>query len=268
MDNREMVRALVLTLAIAAVASGLAQSPALDPQLETFLVDLQRAVASGDRQAVAAMIRYPLTVSIAGAGLRVPINDAPDFLARYDDILTESLRDEIARASALPQPGRTQVAVSVAGLSVGSNLVVIERVNGRLQIVSIAVPQPEVGAPETSASGSSSAAIPREPRRVNIRVGPKPTQVAGSLAIDAIDAYLVFVPKGQTLGVRLERVPAGTAVIRVAHSRTGAPLNPKMVEGRFVSGTVTDGAEYRIEVRRLSVGDTAPVPYMLSLTLR
>jgi hypothetical protein len=76
------------------------------------------------------------------------------------------------------------------------------------------------------------------------------------------------VPKGQTLGVRLERVPAGTAVIRVVHARTAAPLNPKMVEGRFVSATAADGAEYRIEVRRLSVDDKASVPYVLSLMLR
>ena len=262
-----MSRFLTVAL-VAAVASVHAQLPAADAQLEAFLAELQRAVAAGDRQAVATMIRYPVMVSIAGAGLRVPINDAADFLTRYDDILTSSLRDEIARASLLPEAGRTQVGVTSAGLSIGSNLVVIGRVDGRLQIVSIAVPQAETGGAERTAPGSSPAAIPREPRRVSIRVGPKPTQVAGSLAVDAIDSYLVFVPKGQTLGVRLERVPAGTAVIRVAHARTGAPLNPKMVEGRFVSGMVTEGAEYRIEVRRLAVDETAPVPYMLALTLR
>ena len=263
------MRALALTIAlVTTVASGQAQTPAPDAQLEAFLTELQRAVASGDRQAVAAMIRYPLTVSIAGVGLRVPINDAADFLARYDDILTEPLRDEIARASVLPQSARPQVGATPAALSIGSNLILIERVDGRPQIVSIAVPQVEGGGADRTASASSSAPIPRAPRRVSIRVGPRPTQVAGSLAIDAIDSYLVFVPKGQTLGVRLERVPPGTAAIRVAHGRTGAPLNPKMAEGRFVSGMAADGAEYRIEVRRLSCEDAAPVPYMLSLTLR
>jgi hypothetical protein len=110
--------------------------------------------------------------------------------------------------------------------------------------------------------------MPAEPRRLGIRVGPKPTQVAGSLAIDVIDSYLVFVPKGQTLGVQLQRVAAGAAVIRVVHGGTGAPLNPMMVEGRSVSGTATDGADYRIEVRRLSDQDAAPLPYLLSFTLR
>ena len=258
------MRAFALTIALAAaVASGLAQSPAADTALEAFLAGLQQAVASGDREAVAAMMRYPLTVSIAGAGLRVPVNGPADFVARYDDIVTESLRDEIARASILPQPGRTQVDVTPAGLSIGSNLVVVERAAGRLQVVSIAVPQFE-----SAGAAATTPAMHQEPRRVSIRVGPKPTQVAGSLAVDIIDSYLVFVPKGQTLAVQLQRVPAGAAVIRVAREGTGAPLNPKTIEGRSVSGMATDGGNYRIEVRRLSDQDAALLPYVLSLTLR
>jgi hypothetical protein len=190
----------------------------------------------------------------------VPVNTAADFLARYDEILSQFLRGEIAGASVLPQSGRTQVDVTPAGLTIGSNLVIVERVAGRLQIVSIAVVAP----PESAGAANS----PREPRRVTIRVGPKPTQVAGSLAVDIIDSYLVFVPKGQTLAVQLQRVPAGAAVIRVAREGTGAPLNPKTIEGRSVSGMVTDGGNYRIEVRRLSDQDAALLPYVLSLTLR
>lgn len=251
----------------AALLLGHAQSPLANPELEAFLTELQQAVGATDREAVAAMIRYPLTVSIAG--LRVPINDTADFLARYDDLFTDAMRGEIARASALPATGRTPVDVTPAGLSIKSGLMIIERVGGHLRIVSMAVPRVEDAVPGTTASAAStSAAIPQAPRRVSIRVGPKPTQVAGSLAIDAVDSYLVFVPKGHTLGVRIERAPAGTAIIRVTHARTGAPLNPKMVEGRVVSGAAADGADYRIEVRRLADSDTSPLPYMLALTVR
>jgi len=130
--------------------------------------------------------------------------------------------------------------VTPAGLSIGSNLVVVERAGGRLQIVSIAVPQFD----SAGAAGTTPAPV------------------------DIIDSYLVFVPKGQTLAVQLQRVPAGAAAIRVARDGTGAPLNQKMIEGRSISGMATDGGNYRIEVRRLSDQDAASLPYVLSLTLR
>jgi hypothetical protein len=67
------MRAFTLTIALAAaVASGRAQSPAADTALEAFLAELQRAVASDDRQAVAGMIRYPLMVSIPAPAFVCP----------------------------------------------------------------------------------------------------------------------------------------------------------------------------------------------------
>jgi hypothetical protein len=86
--------------------------------------------------------------------------------------------------------------------------------------------------------------------------------------VDKTDSFIVFVAKGQTLGVRLERAPAGTAVVRVVHGRTGAHLSPTTAEGRVLSGRVTEGADYRIEVRRLADENSVPLPYVLSLTLR
>ena len=218
-------------------------------QPDTFVAQLQRASQSNDRNAIAAMIRYPLMISIGG-GVRIPIADAATFLERYDDIFTPELRDAIAR---------------------GSDAIVIQPVNGELRITSIAIPEPAIaGVPATVPADEKSSGVVRKPetRRIAIRIGPRPTQVAGTLAGDSIDTFVVYLPKGKLASVRLERVPAGSAAIRVVHARTSAPLAGRVsADARFVSGRPTEGGDYRIEVRHLSKDD-GPLPYMLSLTLR
>jgi hypothetical protein len=266
----------VLALAVVVFASagaGLAQPadspPASTADIEVFLAQLQRASKADDRDVIASMIRYPITISIAG--LRVPFTDAAGILARYDDIFNSALRDSISRASVRPQTDRKEVTVIPDAYLVGGSELVITQVNGQLRITSISVPQSAGEADTTAPSVGSSAGAARthEPRRIAIRVGPRATQVAGLLARDAIDSFILYLPKGQLAGVRLERVPAGAAVIRVVHARTGAILGARAsADGRFVSGRPAEGADYRIEVRRIDNADEAPLPYMLSLTLR
>lgn len=271
---RALAQVLAITIAmVAPCTGGSAQSQgseAVAPQLETFLSDLQRASQSDDREAIAAMIRYPITISIAG--LRVPFADAASVLARYDDIFNPALREVIARTAVRPQADTREVAVAAEGYVVGAGDLVIAQVNGQLRITSISVPDFAGGASTTvapSVGTSSGAARKQEPRRIAIRVGPRPTQVPGLLARAATDSFLLYLPKGQLAGVRLERVQAGAAVIRVVHARTGAPLGVRSsADGRFVSGRPAEGADYRIEVQRTDNEDEAPLPYMLSLTLR
>lgn len=244
-------RTVVLLVAMAGVSH--AQTPAI----EVFLGQLQRASQAGDRAAIAAMVRYPITISIGG--LRIPFADAAAFLARYDDIFNPALRDAIARAS-----------VS-AGSVIGANEVVVSEVNGALRITAIVVP-PDAGGGSTPAvtpaERSTGAARKTEPRRVAIRVGPRPTQIPGLLARDATDVFILFLPKGKLAGIRLERAPVGSAAIRVVHARTGAPLGTRTsADGRFVSGRPPEDGDYRIEVRATG-GDNGHLPYMLSLSLR
>jgi hypothetical protein len=239
-------RVMAWLLAVSAV--GHAQTPGVD----AFLAQLQRAAHANDRSAVAALIRYPITISIGG--LRVPFANAASFLERYDDILTPPLRDAIARGSAIDTAH-----------------IVVAPVEGQLRITAITVP------PFTS-GGSAAVAAPaapdgatrkQEPRRVVIRVGPRPTQVPGLLARGATDSLILFLPKGMLVSVRLERVPAGAAVIRVVHASTGAPLAARAsTDGRFVSGRPPENGDYRIDVRRTDKTDETHLPYMLSLSLR
>jgi hypothetical protein len=248
-----MVRAATLAIFLIAstvISSAESQNAAADArQRDAFLSELQRASQAGDRSTIAAMIRYPITIAIGG--FRVPFRDAAAFLERYDDIFNPTLGDAIAR---------------------GSNGVTIEMVNGQWRITAITVPRPAAGESAPVAppgEPATSGARTPEPRRVAIRVGPRPTQIPGVLGRDATDSLLLYLPKGRLAGIRLERVPAGSAALRVVHARTGAPLSARTsADGRFVSGRPPESADYRIDVRRTDNRDDGPLPYMLSLTLR
>lgn len=236
----------------AAFAAILLLAPAADARaqsLDGFLIQLRRAVQADDRVAVAGMIRFPITIGIAG--LRVPFKEAPALLERYDDIFTPALRESIAR-------GTTDITVEI--------------IDGHPRLTAITVPHEpaDASAPvATPVETSRGAARNAGPRRVSIRVGPRPTQIPGLLTRGATDVLIVYLPKGRLASVRLERVPAGAATIRVVHAGTGAPLGARTsADGRFVSGRPSENAEYRIEVRRTDSTDEGHLPYMLSLSLR
>ncbi|WP_394893309.1 hypothetical protein ACG873_17155 [Mesorhizobium sp. AaZ16] len=54
-----------------------------------FFTDLKKAVSAGDRKAVAAMVDYPITVSIGGKDVK--IKSGKDFVAHYDHIFSEKI---------------------------------------------------------------------------------------------------------------------------------------------------------------------------------
>lgn len=60
-----------------------------------FLETLKTAVGEGNKQAVAAMVAFPLHAHVGGKSLK--INDAAHFIAAYDTIVTPELRQAIAR---------------------------------------------------------------------------------------------------------------------------------------------------------------------------
>lgn len=240
-------------LRAALVAVMLLALTALSSAQDAFLAQLRRAVQADDRAAVVGAMRYPITIAIGG--LRLPFADAASVLERYDDIFTAELRDSIARAS--------------QDITVGL-------IDGQWRITAITVPHsvadagaPVDASPDAPRKPASTTPPNAGPRRVSIRVGPRPTQIPGLLAQGATDVLVVFLPKGRLASVRLERVPAGAAVIRVVHGATGAPLGARAAaDGRLVSGRPAESAEYKIEVRRLDNADRAHLPYMLSLSLR
>lgn len=61
---------------------------------ETFFGAMQQAIADDDRDAVAAMARYPLEVHREGETLVV--DDARGFETRYGEIITDGVREAVA----------------------------------------------------------------------------------------------------------------------------------------------------------------------------
>jgi hypothetical protein len=239
-------RRLASLCLVALVAAGHTQSPDASPNLadarqtDEFLGELERAIRGDDRKTIASMVHYPITITMDG--FRLPFPDPASLLERYETIFTLALEEALRTA------------------------VVLGYVGGRLGITAIVVPR---GTPEAASKAAPTRAGPVPPRRISIVIGPRPTRVSGALPGSAPDAYLVSVPKGKLLEVRLERVQEGAAVIHVRHDRTRVPLDPKATDGaRFVRGRATESADYRIDVERAESADSAPLPYVLSLTLR
>jgi hypothetical protein len=90
---------LVLTLAGAERAAGPTQeecdlggfdSPA---KLISLITNLKKAVKSGDRAAVGALVDYPITVKLGGA--ERDIENQADFIKNYDAIMTKPVRDAV-----------------------------------------------------------------------------------------------------------------------------------------------------------------------------
>lgn len=54
-----------------------------------FFIDLKKAVSAGDKMAIAAMVDYPITVSIGGKDVR--IKSGKDFVSHYDHIFSDKI---------------------------------------------------------------------------------------------------------------------------------------------------------------------------------
>jgi hypothetical protein len=65
-------------------------------EVRSFLASLQQAVRNDDRQAVASLVSYPITVRIDGAP--TTLADPAAFTAQYPEVMTEPVRAAIAAA--------------------------------------------------------------------------------------------------------------------------------------------------------------------------
>lgn len=97
LKNRFALMLIAVAIAIGGGAPSAAQTEAeVNARLDglfgdhkpyrAFFSDLKAAVAAGNKQAVAAMVAYPLTVKTGGTA--VTLRAAPDLVARYDQVVT------------------------------------------------------------------------------------------------------------------------------------------------------------------------------------
>jgi hypothetical protein len=84
----------------------------------TFFTDLKKAVSAGDKKAVAAMVDYPITVSIGGKDVR--IKSGKDFVSHYDHIFFDKI------VSAIEKQTYAALFASDQGIMTGSGEIWID----------------------------------------------------------------------------------------------------------------------------------------------
>ena len=264
-----MWRTRLVRLLPAIVASmAAAQAPALDERVvAAFVRDLHGHLARDDRAAVAARVRYPLTVF--ARGVRVPLPDAAALIDRYDAVFSPALKELVA-AAALPRERRESAGGSIV---VGrrsatiAGALLVEPSDGTLKITGITMPLEQ---PAAEARSRSASATPRGARRQE-RLAPvgRPVQRSGALGRGEQHTYVLRAKKNQLLDVRITNVSRRDIVARIVHAKTGAPLDPQTRDGvRTWVGRIPEDGDYRIDVVRLAAGGEQWLPYLISVRLR
>jgi hypothetical protein len=251
-------------LVIGALSVGAVTAPAPPDEraVTTFLTELRRAVSADDRPAVASLVQFPLVV-LAG-DLRIPIANRAALLQSYDVVFSPALKQTIARA-ALPAAGRpapaVPVTISETLVTIGSDLIRVETMDGALRIVRVREPLTPV------AAGSKSVVREdREPQHLTLRIGR--TQLSGALGPNARTAYVVTATKNQLIDARITGVTGRDIVVRVIDLKTHEPVDARAKDGvRTWTGRVPDDGDYEIDVVRLAPGEPR-LSYLLTLSMR
>jgi hypothetical protein len=229
-----MVRLIAAALLLAATSA------------EALLAELQRAVARDDRQAVAALIRYPITIAVAG--MRIPIRDSAALVQTYEAVFTPEIKAAIGDGSAI----RTK-------------LIQVTSVGGVVKISSIASLPPS-GADR---NGATARAVPRTPRRLTFGAPQQLAQATGALPAGGSEAFVAYVEKGKLLEARIDRVRDQEVVLRVVDARTGSPIDDKAAAGaRTWIGRVPESGDYRIDVSRGAQAPSQSLQYLLVVRKR
>ena len=249
----EGVSLATLLLSCVVVASDQG-SAAEGPSLPQFVSALQQAVARNNRPAVAAMMRYPLTVT--AGGLQIPASDAKAFVSLYDTVMSPALRQVIGRAR-VPAEGKPAAAAvrSAGGGITFENAVTIAPVGSGFRVTSLTVPM----APQSKSPGE-----PIE-RQLTFRVG-QPTQLSGTLTPGGRDRFVFYAVRGALVDARLSGIPGRSALLRVVEASPGKAVDVRADAGtRVWTGRVSADGSYRIEVVRQPDTGNEPMIYTLSV---
>jgi hypothetical protein len=238
-----------LLLSCLLVSADQASTPPAATSLPQFVAALQQAVAKNDRAAVAAMVRYPLTV-MAGS-LQIPVTDAKTFVGIYDTVMSPAVRQVIAR-------GRVPSGHPAGEGITFENAVTIGATGGGFRITGLS--QPAV--PRSTGPGE-----PIE-RQLTFRVG-QPTQVSGTLAPGGRDRFVFYAVRGALVDARLSGVPGRSVLLRIVEAGSGKPVDARADAGtRVWTGRVSADGSYRIEVVRQPDTGKEPLIYTLAVGVK
>jgi len=261
------LRRVVGVLAIAVATSAAGQRSSLDEgAVMQFVRELQRNIARDDRQAIAARVRYPLTVFVGG--VRIPISSVAALVEQYEVVFTPALKAVIADARpSVGRPAGAALTVTADFASIGADAVRIERIDDALKVTRITVPLAAASAPDSATGGSLAPRHDRPPQRLFFGVGQ--LQRAGALAAGERDAYLITATKNQLLEMRITGVAGRSVVARMMNARTGKPIDERAQNGvRTWVGRIPEDGEYRIDVVRREAAGEPRLSYLMTVSKR
>jgi hypothetical protein len=224
---------------------------------DAFRSALLRALSDGDRTALAAMFRFPATVTVPGLPEPVAVTDEAALARMYDVFFTREMRC-IVEESRVAQRGRAapKYPLTVAGavVTIGHGTIVAEQTPAGLRITRMAV----VGRPGNPAARKA-------PPQVNLRLGGV-WQYSGRLDDAGAERLTLSLTQGTQLEAKLEGFKGTAATVHLLNAG-GTPVTGDANRPRVWNGTIPASGDYYLEVRRAVFCDPS-VTYVLTVTVR
>jgi hypothetical protein len=222
-----------------------------------FATELQRALRTGDRQAVTRLVRYPARVSVVQKPRLIYVKDRDALEQMYDMVFTPHLRCAIVD-SREPVAGTStpkHVLLLARGVvSLASGRVIAEGAQNKYQITRL------------TSFGDTSTRL-GTPRTVTFAGGKRTVELGGRVAELGADGYIVVASAGDRLRAAITGFPAGSLWLRV--SRRGSRTFLNGGKGDHVwDAPLTEDGEYLVEVvRRAPYCEPPVISHVLSLSL-
>jgi hypothetical protein len=253
---------MAATMTIATMTVG-AQSPRRPAQpsmrLEReFATELQRALRTGDRQAVTSLVRYPARVSVLQRPYPIYVRDRDALEQMYDMVFTPHLRCAVVD-SREPIAGKSQpkhaLLLARGVVSLAGGRVIAERAQGKYHITRL------------TSFGDTSTRLGK-PRPVTFAGGQPTVELGGRVAELGTDACIVVASAGDHLRAAIKGFPTGSLWLRVSRRGSGKFLDGGGKGDSVWEARLTEAGEYLVEVvRRAPYCEPPVISHLLSLSL-
>lgn len=223
-----------------------------------FATELQRALRTGDRQAVASLVRYPARVSVQQRPYPIYVRDRDALEQMYDLVFTPHLRCAIveSREPVAGEPRPTHTLLLAKGVvSLASGRVIAERTHGKYQITRL------------TSFGDTSTRLGK-PRLVTFSSGQRKVERGGRVPELGADGYIVVANAGDRLRAAISGFPAGSLWLRVSRRGSDTFLDGGGKGDSVWDSRLPEAGEYLVEVvRRAQYCEPPVIGHLLSISL-
>jgi hypothetical protein len=223
-----------------------------------FATELQRALRTGDRQAVTSLVRYPARVSVFQRPRPIYVKDRNALEQMYDMVFTPHLRCAVVD-SREPVAGKSlpkhALLLARGVVSLAGGRVIAERAQGKYQITRL------------TSFGDTSTRLGK-PRLVTFTGGQRTVELGGRVAELGADGYIVVASTGDRLRAAISGFPTGSLWLRVSRRGKATFLDSGGKGDSVWEGRLMEAGEYLVEVvRRAPYCEPPVISHLLSLSL-